>query len=85
MDIEEKRPVRSAEGGEDGVLKTEADIVQSQQPQTLKDEENEVGLEQDVPQRPTFSNARLIALVITVTGAAFLNVGMPSTHKQTEC
>lgn len=81
MDIEEKKPVRSAKGGEDDVLEAEADIVQSQHPQTLEDEENEAGLEQDVPQRPAFSKARLIALVITVTGAQFLNVGMPSTHK----
>lgn len=53
--------------------KPEAGIVQSQHPQTPDDEENEAGLEQDVPQRPAFSKARLIALVITVTGAAFLN------------
>jgi len=84
MDIEEKRPVHSTKG-EDDVSETEADIVQSQHPQTLEDEENEVGLEQDVPQGPAFSKARLIALVITVTGAAFLNVGIPSTHKQTGC
>lgn len=80
MGIEEKKPVHSTK-----VLETEAGIVQSQHPQTPEDEENEAGLEQNVPQRPTFSKARLIALVITVTGAAFLNVGMPSTHKQTEC
>ena len=79
MDIEEKKPVRSAKGGEDDVLEVEADIVQSQHPQTLEDEENEAGLEQDVPQKPTFSKTRLIALVITVTGAQFLNAGMPST------
>jgi hypothetical protein len=80
MGIEEKKPVRSTK-----VLETEAGIAQSQHPQTPEDEENEAGLEQDVPQSPAFSKARLIALVITVTGAAFLNVGMPSTHKQTEC
>ena len=80
MGIEAKKPVRSTK-----VLEAEAGIVQSQHPQTPEDEENEAGLEQNVPQRPTFSKARLIALVITVTGAAFLNVGMPSTHKQTEC
>jgi len=85
MDIEEKKPVRSAKGEENDVLETEADVVQSQHPQMPEDEENAAGLEQDVPQRPAFSKARLIALVITVTGAAFLNVCMPSTHKQTEC
>ena len=80
MSIEEKKPVRSTK-----VLETEAGIVQSQHLRTPEDEENGAGLEQDVPQRPAFSKARLIALVITVTGAAFLNAGMPSTHKQTEC
>jgi hypothetical protein len=80
MGIEEKKPVRSAK-----VLEIEAGIVQSQHPQTPEDEENEAELEQDVPRRPAFSKARLISLVITVTGAAFLNAGMPSTHKQTEC
>ena len=80
MDVEEKKPICSAK-----VLETKAGIVQSQHLQTPNDEENEAGLQQDVPQRPAFSKARLIALVITVTGAAFLNVGMSSTNKQTEC
>lgn len=76
MGIEEKKPVRSTK-----VLQKEAGIVQSQHPQTPEDEENEAGLEQDVPQRPAFSKARLIALVITVTGAAFLNADARSTSR----
>ena len=79
MDIEGKKPVRSAKEGKDDILEKDADIVQSQHPQTPEDEENKAGLEQDVPQRPASSKARLIALVITVTGAQFLNAGMPLT------
>ncbi|OCL14597.1 drug resistance protein [Glonium stellatum] len=39
----------------------------------LEDEDNEAELELGAPQRPALSKTRLIALVITVTGAAFLN------------
>ncbi|KAF2493130.1 MFS general substrate transporter [Lophium mytilinum] len=54
-------------------LETEDDLVQSQNPPTAGDGEKEAGMEPGGEQRPVASKARLIILVLTVTGAAFLN------------
>lgn len=57
------------EGGQVSALEEEAEIVQAQQPLGENDLEN-APPRNELP----FSKARCIALVVTVTGAAFLNV-----------
>lgn len=72
MDIGKKTPENgSIRDEKESIIEQEADIVQSLDPDTVTDEEN--GAASDQPPLP-FSKARLIALVLTVTGAAFLNV-----------
>jgi hypothetical protein len=57
-------------------FEAEVEIVQSQNPRIARYEDEEDELEQDVEHKPAVSKARLIILVLTVTGAAFLNVGI---------
>lgn len=63
----------------ESVLEVEAEVVQAQQPLSAKDEENissgavPAGDAEGGSNLP-FSKARCIALVLTVTCAAFLNV-----------
>lgn len=60
-------------GGDISTLDEETEIVQAQQPLSVKDLELAAGEGREGNGLP-FSKARCIALVATVTGAAFLNV-----------
>jgi hypothetical protein len=73
MDIGKKTPENGSLQEKESDSENEAEIMQSLDLGTPTDEENAA-----VPQQNAlpFSKARLIALVLTVTGAAFLNVCM---------
>ncbi|OCK81537.1 MFS general substrate transporter [Lepidopterella palustris CBS 459.81] len=71
--IAEKKPPGILSAEQESTVETRADTVQAQSPQLVEHEESRAGKEQGRPQKPALSNARLIALVLTVTGAAFLN------------
>jgi len=71
MEIGKKTPDQGSIQEKESVLEQEADIVRTLDGEASTDEEHGV-----VPQQNAlpYSKARLIALVLTVTGAAFLNV-----------
>jgi hypothetical protein len=68
---------KEKDGGAISALEEEVETVQAQQPLSVKDLEGcavEAGHHGHDGNGLPFSKARCIALVVTVTGAAFLNV-----------
>ncbi|KAF2193686.1 MFS general substrate transporter [Zopfia rhizophila CBS 207.26] len=69
--MEGKRTSENGSVKEKDVLDREGEFVEAQNPPSKQDEEIGAGSEEE--RRLPFSRARLIALVLTVTGAAFIN------------